>query len=124
MYIDQGSQPVDTSPMEYAQRVRDLGAGEIFLNSIDRDGMADGYDIDIIKNISQAVNIPVIACGGAGFFDDFVDVFKKTGASAAAAGNIFNFTENAYRNAKKELIEAGCQVRPFIGKQVLEEKLK
>jgi len=113
VFIDQGRDQISLSPVAWAQRVTELGAGEIFLNSINRDGMASGYDIEIIESISAAVNIPVIACGGAGCFEDFQEVFEKTQASAAAAGNIFNFMENAYIRAKKHLIQAGCLVKPL-----------
>ena len=112
LYIQQGKCFVDMPPVGWAKRAADCGAGEIFLNSIDRDGAANGYDIEIIDRISKAVKIPVIACGGAGCFEDFEEVLNKTSASAVAAGNIFNFTENAYLRAKKHLIEAGCAVKP------------
>lgn len=124
MFIEQGTQETEILPVEWARRIVDFGAGEIFLNSIDRDGLASGYDLEIIEEISRSVNIPVIACGGAGTFDDFIEVFKKTGASAAAAGNIFNFTENAYIRAKKELVLAGCCVKPFIESRILEGERK
>ncbi len=111
MYIENGRTRVADDPVEYAKKVEGLGAGEIFLNSIDRDGTAKGYDIPIIKLISDNVRIPVIAAGGAGSFDDFVKVAKETGVSAIAAGNIFNFTERAYIKAKKCLKDAGVMVR-------------
>lgn len=119
VYSDQGREPVELSPTDWARKAVEYGAGEIFLNSIDRDGTANGFDIEIIEKISNAVNIPVIACGGAGSFDDFVEVFEKTNASAVAAGNIFNFSENAYVRAKKHLIASGLrdQVKPIYEKQ-------
>lgn len=76
-------------PVIYAQKMAELGAGEILLNSIDRDGTMQGYDIDLIKRVSESVNIPVIACGGAGKLDDFTDAVKKGQASAVAAGSMF-----------------------------------
>ncbi len=111
LYIDNGRTRVNDDVISYAKRVEALGAGEIFLNSIDRDGTSDGYDLPFIKSIVANVRIPVIACGGAGDFNDFVDVVQKTGVSAVAAGNIFNFTENAYIRAKKKMKEAGICVR-------------
>ena len=111
MYIENGRTRVEDDPVMYAKKLESLGAGEIFLNSIDRDGTASGYDLDIIKLIVESVKIPVIAAGGAGDFDDFVKVAKSTGVSAIAAGNIFNFTERAYVKAKKCLKEAGVLVR-------------
>ncbi len=111
MYIDNGRTKVADSPFVYAKRLQELGVGEIFLNSIDRDGKACGYDTMLIKRMMAKVSIPIIACGGAGMFDDFVDVIQKTSVSAAAAGNIFNFTENAYIKAKKVLKENQIYVR-------------
>ncbi len=111
MYIDHGRTRVEDDPIEYARRVEKLGAGEIFLNSIDRDGAAGGFDISFIKEMAEAVSIPVIACGGAGRFEHFADVMRETKVGAVAAGNIFNFTENAYVRAKKRLKELGLPVR-------------
>lgn len=101
----------DLDPIEWAKEVERLGAGEILLNSIDRDGAAEGYDIEFIKNVSDSVNIPVIACSGAGSFYDFIDLAKKTDVSAIAAGNIFHFTELAYPRAKEALLNSGINVR-------------
>ena len=98
-------------PLEWAKKVEKLGAGEIFLNSIDRDGTGKGYDLDLIKIISDATNIPIIACGGVGKFEDFVEGIKIGKASAVAAGNIFNFTEISTINAKKTMKKAGIDVR-------------
>lgn len=112
MFVEQGAEAVPEDPVDWARRAADAGAGEIFLNSIDRDGTANGYDLEIVERVAGAVRIPVIACGGAGSFDDFEEVLTKTSASAAAAGNIFNFTENAYLRAKRQLAAAGCPVKP------------
>ena len=111
VFLNQGREEIPMAPLEWARRVADLGAGEIFLNSIDRDGSASGFDLEIIDAVARSVGIPVIACGGAGAFEDFEEVLARTAASAAAAGNIFNFTENAYRRAKNELLNAGLPVR-------------
>lgn len=105
VFVDQGREPVTMSPLDWAKKAVDFGAGEIFLNSVDRDGMASGFDLEIVEQIASSVKVPVIACGGAGCFEDFEEVLK-THASAAAAGNIFNFMENAYIRAKKQLLEA------------------
>ena len=91
VYIKSGTQGTGMSPVEYAQRIENDGAGEILVNSIDRDGVMEGYDIDLIKNISSAVRIPIIACGGAGSLLDFRDAVREGGASAAAAGSFFVF---------------------------------
>jgi len=102
LYIDQGFEKIDRDILTWAREAVDRGAGEILLNSIDRDGRASGYDLEIHEKIAAAVKIPVIACGGVGVFEDFAPVLRGH-VSAAAAGNIFHFTEIAYRRAKKHL---------------------
>jgi cyclase len=73
----------------WARQSESAGAGEILLNSVDRDGRMEGYDLDLIKRVSSAVNIPVVACGGAGKTQDFVPAVEQAGASAVAAGSMF-----------------------------------
>ena len=98
--LGHGETPTDRDPAELAAEVADRGAGEIFLSAVDRDGTAKGYDLETIDRVASSVNIPVIACGGAGHQRHFLECFSKTPASAVAAGNIFHFTENAYPRAK------------------------
>ncbi|MEW6608431.1 MAG: AglZ/HisF2 family acetamidino modification protein [bacterium] len=81
----------DIDPVEFAITTQEMGAGEILLNSVDRDGTQGGYDIDLITKITNVLSIPVIAMGGAGKIDDFVDAVKKGNASAVAAGSMFVF---------------------------------
>ena len=95
----------------FAKIVEDRGAGEIFLNSIDRDGSGAGYDIELIQKVVRTTNIPVIACGGVGNYSDFSKGLVEGGASAVAAGNIFHFKEMSYILAKKTLKRAGMNVR-------------
>lgn len=76
-------------PLEYARFLESQGAGEILINSVDRDGTLSGYDLELIKAITDAVNVPVIACGGASGLEDIQRVIKYAAASAAAAGSIF-----------------------------------
>jgi cyclase len=90
-YIQSGKLKVEESPVSFAKRSEDSGAGELLINCIDRDGTMSGYDTQIISEISTAVNIPVIACGGAGKRDDMIDIINKSGASSAAAGSLFVF---------------------------------
>jgi imidazole glycerol-phosphate synthase subunit HisF len=80
----------DLEPLQWARRLEELGAGEILLNSVDRDGTFQGYDLPLVKEVAQAVSVPVVACGGAGKVEDCVRVVRA-GASAAAAGSIFVF---------------------------------
>ena len=88
-YTYSGKTKTAWDPMKWAQEAEKLGAGEIFLNSIDRDGMMDGYDIPLIKSICASVSIPVVACGGAGTVEDFGRAVHDGGASAVAAGSMF-----------------------------------
>jgi cyclase len=83
-----GTRKTTFGPVEYAKKMEDVGAGEIFLNSIDRDGMMDGFDAALINMVSNAISIPLIACGGAGSYYDIGDA-QRAGASAVAAGSIF-----------------------------------
>ena len=78
-------------PVRHAARMEKLGAGELFLNSIDRDGTMKGYDIELIQAVSESVRIPVVACGGAGKVQDFAQAVKVGGASAVSAGSLFVF---------------------------------
>jgi imidazole glycerol-phosphate synthase subunit HisF len=68
-----------------------LGAGELFLNSVDRDGTGDGYDVELVRSVAAAVDVPVVACGGAGSVADLATVVRNGGAAAAAAGSLFVF---------------------------------
>jgi len=88
-YTYSGKTKTRWDPVTWAQEAERLGAGEIFLNSIDRDGMMNGYDIPLIKSVSASVSIPVIACGGAGKVEDFGTAVHDGGASAVAAGSMF-----------------------------------
>jgi len=85
---------------DYIKDVEKKGAGEILLNSVDRDGTGMGYDIDLIKKVNNIINIPLIPVGGVGKFEDFKDLLNNVELSAVAAGNIFNFTERSYEKAK------------------------
>jgi cyclase len=91
VYMRNGKQKTGLDPVEFVRRMEDFGAGEILVNSIDRDGTMKGYDLDLIRKVTSAVHIPVIACGGAGSVDDFGRAVKQGGASAVAAGSIFVF---------------------------------
>ena len=91
VYINSGQKNTKKNPMELAKYVQDLGAGEILLNFIDLDGVMEGYDIDYVSKIANSVEIPVIACGGAGRVEDLSEVVVKGHASAVAAGSLFVF---------------------------------
>jgi imidazole glycerol-phosphate synthase subunit HisF len=90
VYIQNGSKSIETDPVEYAKKMEGLGAGEIMLQSIDRDGTFEGYDLDLIESVSKAISIPVISMGGASVIPDFRKAIEH-GASAVAAGSMFVF---------------------------------
>ena len=87
--VTNATRHLGVDPVTYARRAEELGAGEILLNAVDRDGMMDGYDVALIRSVSEAVGIPVIACGGAGERGHLADPIRQGGASAVAAGSIF-----------------------------------
>ena len=97
--------------VEWASELADRGAGEILLTSIDRDGTMQGYDLALIEQVAQAVNIPVVASGGAGNYQHMIDAVTQAGASAVAAASIFHFTEQTPIGAKVEMQKAGIRVR-------------
>jgi len=97
--------------VEYAREVVGLGAGEILLTSMDRDGTKAGYDIALTRAVSDAVPVPVIASGGVGNLDHLVDGIAKGGATAALAASIFHFGEFTIRQAKEHMAKAGLPVR-------------
>lgn len=110
--ICDGTRQVEGTPVELAQRAEALGAGEILLNSIDRDGTMQGYDLKLVRSVADAVKIPLIACGGAGSAKDMEVVLHQAGAHAAAAGSMYVFygTRRAvliHVPEEKELMELG-----------------
>ena len=110
VYSHAGKQPTGKDPVLWAQELADRGAGEILLTSIERDGSMDGYDLNAIQAVADAVNIPVIASGGAGIYQHFSDALDA-GASALAAASMYHFTQNTPKEAKLYLRERGIPVR-------------
>ena len=101
-----------TKLREWMLRIQELGAGEILLNSVSRDGMKKGYDLDFLAESSLAISVPLIAAGGAGDWEDMVEVFSKTNVEAVAAANIFHFQDQSVYLARKHLFSKGIPVRP------------
>jgi cyclase len=91
VFTRSGLKPIGRNPVEAARQMQDAGAGEIMLTSIDREGTMKGYDIELTRNVADAVSIPVIASGGAGRLSDMADAVKLGGASAVSAGSFFVF---------------------------------
>ena len=106
-----GTVPTGRSPLDWAREVKRLGAGEIQLTSIERDGLMQGYDLQTIREVTQAVAIPVIASGGAGSYEHMRQAVQEGGASAVSAASMFLFTEQTPAEAKRYLAEAGLPVR-------------
>lgn len=106
-----GTRPTGKTPVEWARELADRGTGEILITSIDRDGTMRGYDLSLIESVVRAVNIPVIASGGAGCYDDMCKAVLQAGASAVAAASMFHFTEQTPAEAKKALAASGVPVR-------------
>lgn len=111
VYINGGRTSTGLDVAQWAKRVEKLGAGEILLTSMEYDGTKDGYDLDLIKAVSEAVKIPVIASGGAGKLKHFSEVFKTTRATAALAASIFHYREIKIRDIKKYLQKERIEVR-------------
>ena len=106
-----GQSPTTRDAVEWARKPKRAGAGEILLTSIDRDGTKRGFDCPLTATVSAAVSIPVIASGGAGGLDDFVDVFTAGRADAALAASIFHYAETSVRALKRHLHDRGIPVR-------------
>ena len=111
VYINGGRTPTDLDAVEWAKKAAELGAGEILLTSMDYDGTKDGYDLGLTEAIVEAVNITVIASGGAGKLEHFYDVLKKVNAAAALAASIFHYQEYSIKQVKDYLKERGVPVR-------------
>lgn len=109
---DFGSRPTGLDPAAWAHRAEELGAGEVLVTAIERDGSLEGYDDELNRLVSEAVTVPVLAAGGAGAWQHFVDGFRKGGVSAVCTTNIYHFTESSIRSAKQYLAQAGIPVRP------------
>lgn len=107
-----GTRATEWEPEQWACEVERLGAGEIFLNAIDRDGMKTGYDLDLLATVSTAVTIPVIACGGVGDWAHFAEALERTRVDAVAAANIFHYSDQSVVLAKRYLCERGLNIRP------------
>jgi cyclase len=111
VYARSGQTPADRDAVEWAREAEQRGAGEILLTSIDRDGTKVGFDCPLTAAVSTAVAIPVIASGGAGGLDHFVEVFTTGRADAALAASIFHYAETSVRSLKEHLREHGIAVR-------------
>lgn len=113
--IDGGRTPAGRDAVAWAREAEACGAGEILLTSIDRDGTRSGFDLGLTTAVRAAVQLPVIASGGAGSPDHFAEVFALAGADAALAASLFHFGELDIGELKAELAQRGIPVRPLVG---------
>jgi cyclase len=111
IYARSGTAAADRDAVDWAREAERRGAGEILLTSIDRDGTKAGFACELTAAVSNAVSIPVIASGGAGGLDDFVDVFTRGAADAALAASIFHYAETSVKALKQHLRQHGIPVR-------------
>ena len=106
-----GKNITDLNLTKWIEIIQELGAGEILIQSIDRDGASQGYDLDLLKSISKKISVPCIILGGAGNFDDFVKAHAINNEVSLAAANVFHFTEQSVLNAKKYMFKNKINVR-------------
>lgn len=111
VYIYGGRTPTGIDALRWAKKVESLGAGEILLTSMDRDGTEKGYDIELTRAVADLVDIPVIASGGAGTLEHLYEVFSQTGVSAALAASIFHYRKYSVLEVKRYLKKMGVAVR-------------
>jgi len=110
VFVERGRAPTGLDPAAWAREAEALGAGEILVQSIDRDGTGEGYDLELIRAVSGACTIPIIACSGVGRYEQYAEGVRA-GASAVAAANLWHFKEMADQGGKRALAKAGIDVR-------------
>ena len=111
VYVEGGRRPVGRDAVEWAREGVERGAGEILLTSMDRDGTEDGYELELTRTVSDAVDVPVIASGGAGSLDHLVEAVERGGADAVLCASIFHYGQHTVREAKQRMRAAGIPVR-------------
>jgi cyclase len=111
VYVEAGRAPTELDAIEWAKRAAELGAGEILLTSIDRDGTGEGYDLDLLRAVADEAPVPLVASGGAGSLDHFVDALTKGGADAVLAASRFHFGELTLGQVKQHLADNDIPVR-------------
>ena len=113
VFVDAGRTPADRNVVEWAvEATEQRGAGEVLLTSMDRDGTGEGYDLDLLRAVSGAVTVPVVASGGAGRLEHFAEALDAGGADAVLAASRFHFGELTLADVKAYLAERGIPVRP------------
>jgi cyclase len=111
VFVNGGRTPVGRDAVEWAREAVERGAGEILLTSMDRDGTEDGYELELTRAVADAVEVPVIASGGAGKLEHLVEAVEEGGADAVLCASIFHYGHYSVRQAKQRMHEAGIPVR-------------
>ena len=111
VFVKGGRQSTGLDAIEWAKKVESFGAGEILLTSMNKDGTKEGYDLELTRKISESVNIPIIASGGAGSLESIAKVFKEGKADAALAASIFHYKKYSIKQVKRYLQKKGIEVR-------------
>ncbi|MBU4557374.1 MAG: imidazole glycerol phosphate synthase subunit HisF, partial [Actinobacteria bacterium] len=111
VFVSGGRKNTELDAVSWAREAERLGAGEFLLTSMDCDGTKDGYDIDLTRAVTRAVNVPVIASGGAGTLDHFAEVVLEADADAVLAASVFHFGEFSIRQVKEHMRSHGIPVR-------------
>jgi len=111
VFVNGGRQAAGLDAVKWAKKVQKLGAGEILLTSMDKDGTKEGYDLDLTRKISESVNIPIIASGGAGSLESISQVFNRGKADAALAASIFHYKKYSIMEVKEYLLKNNVEVR-------------
>jgi cyclase len=113
VYIRGGQESTERDVVRWAEEATRRGAGEILLTSMDRDGTREGFDLEQLRAVTGAVSVPVIASGGAGAMEHFLEVFRDAGADAGLAASLFHYRELAIADLKKYLAAQGISIRPI-----------
>ena len=111
IYINNGQKKIEMNLKDYVLKMQKMGIGEILINSIDRDGTLEGYDLNLLKLVRKISNVPVISLGGAGSWKHFSEAIQETNVDAVATNNIYHFTENSIISAKNFLKKNGFNFR-------------
>jgi cyclase len=122
IFVDGGKKQVPINLRNYLKKIEDIGAGEILLNAIHKDGTLSGFDLDLIDMVKNYTKLPIIVSGGAGSWDDFY-ICAKHNVDAIAASNIFHFFENSYYEAMQHLNNKGCNFRPPMMSKLTKSKI-
>lgn len=119
VYNNKGKIKVSSDLNSFVKKTQNNGVGEILIQSIDKDGSLEGFDINLLKQLTSIASVPILACSGAGNWNHFYECFDKTNVSGACSTNIFHFTNKSIKNVKKFLKEKNIKVRQ-INNNILE----